>query len=419
MTTRRRVWLGLGLSLSLVGCGFRFQDTFDNAHALYAGDVGIGINPALAHRIGTPPRAAGAWLAHGLAAEAGGQIRLSDPGADALPAGRGRDEVDAPVVVPRDLLEPTTWEVTIATVDDADRAYAELDTKPGSWGELIAGADRMLQVLADCSLLDFSLDGYVPLKVGVVLLRGPGSATFFVESLVERLRTPDTPPLPLLQALVTRADDQPLISQRDQLAQSRRHVAQMNGQHKLAESQREALLHHLADRTGTILAVDGPPGTGKTTLLLSVIANAWVEAALREGEPPIVVAASCNNQGCSEHPARVLRDSGINRPALRALDRWLADLRSLLAFQVKRVAGRELPGTCPEKDGEGLGTRRAGIRNRRRSCTRDDGVSRACAARLARRWPGNVGQNNLAAPGEAARVRGIDPARRGRAVPAG
>ena len=34
-----------------VGCGFRFQDTFDNNHPLYAGDVGIGINPALAHRI--------------------------------------------------------------------------------------------------------------------------------------------------------------------------------------------------------------------------------------------------------------------------------------------------------------------------------------------------------------------------------
>ncbi len=30
------------------------------------------------------PRAAGAWLAHGLAAEAGGQIRLSEPGAEAL-----------------------------------------------------------------------------------------------------------------------------------------------------------------------------------------------------------------------------------------------------------------------------------------------------------------------------------------------
>ena len=34
-----------------VGNAFRFQDTFDNHHPLYAGDVGIGINPALAKRI--------------------------------------------------------------------------------------------------------------------------------------------------------------------------------------------------------------------------------------------------------------------------------------------------------------------------------------------------------------------------------
>ena len=34
-----------------VGNAFRFQDTFDNAHPLYAGDVGIGINPKLAARI--------------------------------------------------------------------------------------------------------------------------------------------------------------------------------------------------------------------------------------------------------------------------------------------------------------------------------------------------------------------------------
>ena len=34
-----------------VGCAFRFQDLFDNRHALYAGDVGIGINPKLAQRV--------------------------------------------------------------------------------------------------------------------------------------------------------------------------------------------------------------------------------------------------------------------------------------------------------------------------------------------------------------------------------
>ncbi len=34
-----------------VGCAFRCQDLFDNAHPNYAGDVGIGINPRLAGRV--------------------------------------------------------------------------------------------------------------------------------------------------------------------------------------------------------------------------------------------------------------------------------------------------------------------------------------------------------------------------------
>ncbi|CAN7150103.1 thiamine pyrophosphate-binding protein [Trinickia sp. LjRoot230] len=34
-----------------VGCAFRYQDTLDNEHPNYAGDVGLGINPALGQRI--------------------------------------------------------------------------------------------------------------------------------------------------------------------------------------------------------------------------------------------------------------------------------------------------------------------------------------------------------------------------------
>jgi acetolactate synthase-1/2/3 large subunit len=34
-----------------VACAFRCQDYFDNTHACYAGDVGLGINPALARRV--------------------------------------------------------------------------------------------------------------------------------------------------------------------------------------------------------------------------------------------------------------------------------------------------------------------------------------------------------------------------------
>ena len=34
-----------------VGCAFRGQDVFDNTHPCYAGDIGIGLNPALAERV--------------------------------------------------------------------------------------------------------------------------------------------------------------------------------------------------------------------------------------------------------------------------------------------------------------------------------------------------------------------------------
>ncbi len=34
-----------------IGCAFRYQDTIDNDHPNYAGDVGLGINPVLAQRI--------------------------------------------------------------------------------------------------------------------------------------------------------------------------------------------------------------------------------------------------------------------------------------------------------------------------------------------------------------------------------
>lgn len=74
------------------------------------------------------------------------------------------------------------------------------------------------------------------------------------------------------------------------------HVGQMGGAYPLSPSQREAMNHFGEIKEGNLLAVSGPPGTGKTTFLQSVVADMYVKSALKRERAPIIVAASTNNQ---------------------------------------------------------------------------------------------------------------------------
>ena len=76
----------------------------------------------------------------------------------------------------------------------------------------------------------------------------------------------------------------------------KQHYAQMGGQYSLSPSQRESLNHYNNIEEGEVLAIQGPPGTGKTTLLQSVVANEYVSYAIKKELPPLIVAASTNNQ---------------------------------------------------------------------------------------------------------------------------
>ena len=57
--------------------------------------------------------------------------------------------------------------------------------------------------------------------------------------------------------------------------------------------QRRAVLHYLALKENELLAVNGPPGTGKTAMIKSVVAAEWVRHTLAESDPdPLWVVAS-------------------------------------------------------------------------------------------------------------------------------
>src|SRR5690606_23914049 len=83
------------------------------------------------------------------------------------------------------------------------------------------------------------------------------------------------------------------------------------------------LYHYNTLRTGDVLAVNGPPGTGKTTLLQSVVANEVVNSAVRGDEPAVIVACSSNNQAVTN-----IIDSfaSVKKKQGGLYERWLPDL---------------------------------------------------------------------------------------------
>lgn len=70
----------------------------------------------------------------------------------------------------------------------------------------------------------------------------------------------------------------------------------VNAERELSEDQRLAVAASQKLKHGDVLAIHGPPGTGKTAILQEVVANSIVESVLQDREPEIIVVASTNNQ---------------------------------------------------------------------------------------------------------------------------
>lgn len=103
-----------------------------------------------------------------------------------------------------------------------------------------------------------------------------------------------------------------------------------NDEFPVADHQREVLANMAEVRDGEILAVHGPPGTGKTTMLLSAIASAWVRAALKGTEPPLIIAASTNNQAVTNIIDAFGKDFAHGQGPFAG--RWLPDIKSFGLF---------------------------------------------------------------------------------------
>jgi AAA domain len=170
----------------------------------------------------------------------------------------------------------------------------------------------------------------------VILLRahdGPAiHARQLLEHLSERVAS-EKCPLAKRLTQVRLTANRPCLTREEQTRFSDRHVAQMGSRFPLSPDRCSVLMHFLVtSNDGQILAVTGPPGTGKTTLLHTIVANMWTEAAIQSGEPepPVIVVASTNNQAVTN----VTKSFGEINGDSCLESRWVPEVHSLGIYYV-------------------------------------------------------------------------------------
>jgi len=229
----------------------------------------------------------------------------------------------------RSCLEPNSKEsYVVGTIEDADHYQAQHAEKLASYENVLDYAKGLFLAVTHFPLLDFAPIGVAIAEKAKVALFQPPIVALRVIGLYDALLKMEKKPFLLTNASSNRPVQQPPSLPR-QIKFAKDHLGQMNPGYGLSPSQRESLYEFLAnsENEGRIDTVNGPPGTGKTTLLQSVVATLWVQSAIRASEPPLIIAASTNNQAVTN----IIDSFGA------------IDLSENLSEELKPLSGRWLP----------------------------------------------------------------------------
>ncbi len=195
------------------------------------------------------------------------------------------------------------------------------------WQKYLKESDDLLKNVAEKWVATH--EQYEPAGYGYVIKANqPGGASIHILPLYDHLlMCKKEVPLLARFASTEMPSVEPLLAANTKFSERLGHSGD---EFPLAMAQRDAMSHYLTQQSGDILAVNGPPGTGKTTLVLSIIASEWARAALNKTEPPLVIATSTNNQAVTNIIEAFGKDFATGTGAMAG--RWLPELKSYGAY---------------------------------------------------------------------------------------
>ncbi|AGI67587.1 putative DNA helicase-like protein [Octadecabacter antarcticus 307] len=234
--------------------------------------------------------------------------------------------------IARDVLTPLPQgEFSVGTVEALDNF---LTVSPlvesmnvDAWQEYLSHCRKMIDAVA--SGWPSNDANYDPIGSGLMEVARTASATVRQILDLYDLLLDEEPDVPLLAQLAL-PDSSKKASSHARTGGFTNPLGHSNDQFPMADQQRDVLVHLANAGSSQILAVNGPPGTGKTTMLLSAIAGQWVQAALADGMPPVIVAASSNNQAVTNIIDAFGKDFALGEGPFSG--RWLPDLKSFGMF---------------------------------------------------------------------------------------
>lgn len=259
----------------------------------------------------------------------------------------------ASAFIPRDLLEPlpkgsfsigemaqydkykTTHNSSTFGADDEQNRFSETDEQKAEryaqyhqqWDKYLNESNDLLKNVAGKWI--GTHEQYEAAEYGYVIKANKiGGASIHILPMYDHLLTCKKD-VPLLTRFASKEMPalKPLLTSNEKFSERLGHSGD---EFPLAMAQRDALSHYLTQRQGDILAINGPPGTGKTTLVLSIIATEWARAALNKTEPPVVIATSTNNQAVTNIIEAFGKDFSTGTGAMAG--RWLPELTSYGAY---------------------------------------------------------------------------------------